>query len=326
MSAAGSHAGLKNPVAGPSWLVDDLLRVESTLTATAGASGNPLVAEASTHLVTAGGKRVRPALTLLASRAGQAGRRETDLAAAAVELVHLASLYHDDVLDETETRRGVLTAHSKWGTEIAILAGDYLFARGCALGAQASGEVPLILANAISHVCEGQIAEFGALNDPRRAVDAYIDTISLKTAALFRCACEMGATTAGASAEARAALVDFGVNLGLAFQVVDDLLDLVGDEAVTGKTPGTDLKEGVFTLPVLIACERDPSLAARLESGSRELDEVLPILRSTRALDAALERAADYGRRAHRSLESLPDGDWRRVLAMVVHGILAQLD
>lgn len=317
---------LTSPVVGPDWLVEDLLRVEGILLSSAGGSRHPLVVEASTHLVKAGGKRLRPALVLLASHAGQPGRQATDLAAAAVELVHLATLYHDDVLDESETRRGVPTVHAKWGAEVAILAGDYLFARGCLLGAEAGSEVPTLLSNGISNVCEGQISESGALNNPCRDVDEYFQTISLKTASLFRCACEMGATTASAPAEARASLAAYGTNLGLAFQLIDDLLDITGDSGITGKAPGTDLKEGVFTLPVLIACQREPALVRRLEEGERDLAGILPALRDAGALDAAYAEAVAYGCRAKESVAFLPEGAVRSVLHTVVEGVLAQLD
>ncbi|MBA2725637.1 MAG: polyprenyl synthetase family protein, partial [Actinobacteria bacterium] len=170
----------------PTWLGGDMARIEGLLLEVAGASKHSLVAEPSTHLINAGGKRLRPALVLLTSHAGEPARRATDLAAAAIELVHLATLYHDDVLDETEVRRGVPTAHSKWGIEVAVLAGDYLFACGSALGADAGGEVPGILARAIAEVCEGQIVETSAVGDPRRAVEDYLETIDKKTGALFR--------------------------------------------------------------------------------------------------------------------------------------------
>lgn len=311
---------------GPTWLIDDLLRVEGLIRSVAGASLHPLVSEPALHLIKAGGKRLRPALVLLSSRAGERGRPETDLAAAAVEMVHLATLYHDDVIDETETRRGVPTAHEKWGVEVAVLAGDYLFACGCALGADAGGEVPGILARAIARVCEGQIVETANLNDPRRPIDDYVDTIRSKTAELFRASCELGAATSDATTGHREALVHYGANLGLAFQIIDDLLDLVGDPQVTGKLPGTDLREGVFTAPVLLACARDGSLASKLESGVRDLDVLLPSVRAAGGVEAALELAGRYAGEARGAIDRLPEAEWTAAMGMIVDGVLAQVE
>ena len=315
----------RSSAARPQWLVEDMARIEDLLFAAAGASKLALVAEASTHLIKAGGKRLRPALVMIASRAGEPGLRATDLAATAIELVHLATLYHDDVIDETETRRGVPTAHAKWGTDVAVLAGDYLFASGSALGAEAGGEVPGILARAIAEVCEGQIAETEAAGDPARPVDDFLDTIGKKTGALFRASCDLGAATSGASDGDRAALVRFGSHLGLAFQLVDDLLDLTGDPKVTGKIPGTDLKEGVYTLPVLLACDRDPGLAGRLRAGQRRLEDVLPVLETTGALSEAFALAGAEARAAEGALDALPDTPWRATLGGILDGVLAQV-
>ena len=307
-----------------SWLVEDLLRVEGILTDAAGASDHKLVREPALHLIGAGGKRLRPALVLITSRAGTPGARTTDLSAAAVELVHLATLYHDDVIDETEVRRGVPTVSAKWGIEVAVLVGDYLFARACTLGADAGGEVPGILARAIADVCEGQIAETATVGRVDRSVDEYLDTVRMKTAALFRAACDLGASTSDAAEDVRAALVEYGETLGMMFQVVDDLLDLLGSPEVTGKQPGTDLKEGVFTLPVLIACERDPSLRARLGQ-ERDLTTILPTLQETGAIDSALARAGELADRARAALERLPRSEWRDTLDTIVEGVLAQV-
>lgn len=311
---------------GEAWLVDDLVRVEELLRATAGASPHPLVSDASLHLLDAGGKRLRPALVLVAARGGEAGRRETDLAAAALELVHLATLYHDDVLDGTQTRRGVATVHARWGIDVAILAGDFLFACGSALGAEAGGEVPALLANAIAQVCEGQMIETATVGDAERAPEAYMDVIGKKTAALFRAACELGASTAAAAPTTRAKLLSYGDQLGLAFQIVDDLLDLIGDQGVTGKRPGTDLEEGVFTLPVLLGCAADASLRQMLQRGERDLDDVLPRLRATGALEEAYERARALTGGAHAVLEGLPSDPWVQTLHAAADGVLAQVD
>lgn len=318
-------AGVVDVNTAPSWLASDLGRVEGLLLETAGASQNPLVSEASTHLIKAGGKRVRPLIVMLSARAGQSGLIGTDLAAAAIELIHLASLYHDDVIDETDVRRGVPTPQAKWGTAIAVLAGDYLFASGCALGARAGGEVPILLACAITEVCEGQIAETEFLGDPNRRASEYLETIRLKTATLFRAAAELGAATSAAAAEERACLATFGESFGIAFQIVDDLLDLIGDPENTGKTPGTDLKEGVFTMPVLLACERDPVLLARLDRGNRDLDALLPMIEATGALELTADEARSHTSKAIGALEGLPDSEWRTALVSLVDGVLAQV-
>ena len=310
---------------GPTWLVEDMLRIEQLMLATAGASSNPLVGEAASHLLKAGGKRLRPALVMICSRAGTPGARESDLAAAAIELVHVATLYHDDVIDETDTRRGAPTVHSKWGLEVAVLSGDYLFAQGCLLGATAGGEVSTILSRAIAEVCEGQIVETSALGDPRRSPDEYRETISHKTAALFSAGCELGAATSGADDSRRVALTTYGRQLGLAFQIVDDLLDLVGDPDVTGKIPGTDLKEGVFTLPVLVAAHSDPTLLERLETGERDLEELLPLIQAAGGIEAATEEARALAEDSIAALGALPDEDWTSALRSIPQGVLAQL-
>lgn len=307
------------------WLVEDLLRVEGVMTEAVGSQVHPLVREASMHLINAGGKRLRPALVLLSSRAGTPGRRNTDLGAAAIELVHIATLYHDDVIDETEIRRGVPTVHEKWSVEVAVLSGDYLFARGCALGAEAGEEVPGILARAIGDVCQGQIVETAALNEPARPVDQYIDTIRLKTAALFRSACELGAATSGANDEQRSALTRYGENLGLAFQIVDDLLDIIGDPEITGKRVGSDLREGVLTMPFLLAARRSDAVRTQLGSGEKSLEVLLPSLHETGSLADTVDAARDYGAAAKEALTGLSGGEWRDVMATAVDGVIAQV-
>jgi heptaprenyl diphosphate synthase len=323
---AQSTAGSGRIVAGTdvSVIAEDMDRVEAVLVDAAASDAHPLVSEAALHLIRAGGKRVRPALVLLSACAGKPGLRESDLSAAAIELVHIATLYHDDVIDETETRRGVPSAHSRWGVEVAVLAGDYLFARGCALGADAGGEVPAILANAIGRVCEGQIMETAVLNDPARTIDHYLAVIERKTAALFEAGCDLGAATSGVEAEDRKALVEYGRNLGLAFQIVDDVLDLVGDPKLTGKEPGSDLREGVFTLPVLHSARREPKLAARLADGTRDLPDLLPEIVAGGGVAAAMDEARERSRAAAAALDRFAPVTWVASLRALLDGVLAQ--
>jgi heptaprenyl diphosphate synthase len=299
-------------------------RVEGVLSEAAKSEAHPLVSEAALHLIRAGGKRVRPALVLLSASAGRTGLRSTDLSAAALELVHIATLYHDDVIDETETRRGVPTVHARWGIEVAVLAGDYLFARGCALGADAGGEVPGILARAIGLVCEGQIMETAAVNDASRSVDHYLAVIERKTAALFEAACELGAATSAVGGDDRNALVEYGRNLGFAFQIVDDVLDLVGDPKNTGKKPGSDLREGVLTLPVLFSAQRDGGLASRLADGARDLSELLPAIIGGGGVAAAMDAARTHSERAEVALKRFEPAPWVASLRSLLDGVLAQ--
>ncbi len=305
------------------WLVEDLLRVEDVMRE-AVATSQPLVNDAAMHLIEAGGKRLRPALVLISARAGDHRGRASDLSAAALELVHLATLIHDDVIDETETRRSVPTVHARWGVEIAVLAGDYLFACGCALGAEAGGEVPGVLAAAIAEVCQGQIAETASLGDPHRTIEHYRSTVVLKTAALFRAACELGAATSGAPASERAALASYGSDLGITFQIVDDLLDLVGDPAVTGKRRGSDLREGVFTLPVLLAARRDPAIESALVA-PRDVERIVEAVRASGALEEAFNQAQASGRRAVETLAGVQRSPCAETLGEVVDGVLAQV-
>jgi geranylgeranyl pyrophosphate synthase len=184
--------------------------------------------------------------------------------------------------------------------------------------------VPGILARAIAQVCEGQVAETATVGNPERTVAEYLDTVKHKTAALFRAACELGAATSNATAAQRVALIRYGEALGMMFQVVDDLLDLLGTSDVIGKQPGTDLKEGVFTLPVLIACERDGSLRERLKT-ERDLGVILPILQETGAIDEALAQANQIALQGRAALAELPESEWRDTLETILDGVLAQV-
>jgi geranylgeranyl pyrophosphate synthase len=305
-------------------IADDMERVERLLNEAAESKAHPLVSEAALHLIRAGGKRMRPALVLLSACAGKRGRTSTHLSGAAIELVHIATLYHDDVIDETETRRGGPTAHARWGIEVAVLAGDYLFARGCALGADAGGEVPGILARAIGLVCEGQIMETAALFDADRSLDQYRSVILRKTAALFEAACELGASTSAAGPEDRAALVEYGRRLGLAFQIVDDVLDLLGDPVLTGKERGSDLREGVFTLPVLASSQLDPGLAKRLIEAEEDIGGTLSAVVAGGGVGVALDEARAHAEAAGRALDRFEPSPWVTTLRAVLDGVLAQ--
>jgi heptaprenyl diphosphate synthase len=238
-----------------------------------------------------------------------------------VELVHLATLYHDDVIDEATARRGAVSANARWDNTVSILTGDYLFARASELSADLGVEATRIMAQTIAQLCEGQIMEVqgsdGALPPDVPRLDAtaehYLRVIGGKTASLIASSCRLGALLSGCSSEEVEAATSYGWNVGLAFQLSDDLLDIASDHQDSGKTPGTDLMEGVRTLPVLFALEADDSdeLRALVEKGPQlttgEVEQALAMLRGSAAMERAREVALDYVDTAVTQLEVVGD-------------------
>jgi heptaprenyl diphosphate synthase/octaprenyl-diphosphate synthase len=275
------------------------------------------------RVVLSGGKRLRPALALASGAVfGPNGDAVTDAkvveGATAVELVQAGSLIHDDIMDEAGERRGVPTINSLEGPNQAILVGDFLLARAGQLAAGVSREAAGALANAIADLCIGQSAESAALFDTHRSVGAYETSINGKTAALFRAACEIGSAAAGATPEAVAAVADYGTAFGMAFQIIDDVLDLTSTSAALGKPAGNDIREGVYTLPVLVALRAADGEVLRARLGhvptDGELEHALELVRSSGGIAAAVERARTFNERAAASLEALPAGPVREGL------------
>jgi heptaprenyl diphosphate synthase len=264
-----------------------LRRVESRLRAVASTPDERL-ARLVLHGIEAGGKRLRPALVVCAATAiggrDAVGERVID-AAAAVELLHLATLYHDDVLDSAPLRRGRPSANSLWGNHAAVLGGDVLLAHAYRVAAELGAPELRRFAHTLTTVCSGQIAESAAQFDPARDVAHYDASIRGKTAALLATSCWLGASTAGAPPKTADALACFGMELGVTFQIVDDVLDLYGHALQFGKPAGSDLRAGVFTLPVLLALQHDPTLVELLVEGIGE-DGVAEVGRRVRAAGA----------------------------------------
>jgi len=283
----------------------------------------PFLEQASRYLIDAGGKRFRPLLVLLAGMLG--GRRSTDDdlvdAGVIVELVHLSTLYHDDVIDAAEVRRGTPAAHVKWSNSVAILTGDFLLARASELSAALGVEVSRLMARTIAELCQGEIRELQGAGIPPGDVPAlhadrehYLRVIAEKTASLISASTRLGGMLAGLPADQVEALTDFGFSLGMAFQLSDDILDVAGDPGESGKEPGTDLREGVRTLPVLLALEHDgpDSELARLldEAAARghdpaadaAVDGALALLRTHPALGLARDAARLEAMRATHAL------------------------
>jgi len=279
------------------------------------AASHAFVEEAARSLISAGGKRFRPLLVALTGHLGDPDRPELVDAGAIVELVHLATLYHDDVIDEAAARRGNPTANSRWDNTVAILTGDFLFARAAELSADLGVEVTRIMSRTLADLCEGEIREVqgsvGALPPDVPTLpatrDHYLEVVSGKTASLIATSCRYGAMLSGVDPDGVEAAAGYGWNVGMAFQLSDDVLDIASDADESGKTPGTDLREGVRTLPVLHALELDDGgeLTALLsgEPGELGVGRALELLRASEALDRARDDAAGYVRAAVGHLE-----------------------
>src|SRR3954452_22571991 len=242
----------------------DLQRVDDALHS-AVQSEDPFLSEVASHLITAGGKRLRPALAVAAAAVGGVTVSDDVIqGGVAVELVHLGSLYHDEVMDNDDPRHGVPSVNARWGNLVAIVAGDFLLARASEIAAGLGTEVAALLAATIGRLCEGQVSEVRSTFDPNRSEESYFAAIGGKTAALTASACRIGALTAGLERDAVDRLTRFGQAFGMAFQIRDDLLDLVGTEEALGKPAGHDLEEGVYTLPV-IRTLADPQAGPELQ-------------------------------------------------------------
>jgi heptaprenyl diphosphate synthase len=283
-------------------------------------SETPLVSEAGAYLLSAGGKRFRPMLVLLAGHFGDPADPRLVPVAVAVELTHLASLYHDDVIDEAESRRGIPSVNARWNNTVAILAGDFLFARAAAIAAELGTDVSRLLATTIGRVCEGQIREVQATGRLEIDEAEYMAVIERKTASLIATSCRVGGLLAGAAPDVVDGLGRFGLALGLAFQLSDDIMDLVSDQSTLGKEPGVDLREGVFTLPVILALresEHREELRRLLRSEPPDegnLRRVVEIVRGDGALGRAREAVGREVRRAIAEGERLPGGSARDAL------------
>jgi heptaprenyl diphosphate synthase len=252
-------------------LPDDLARCEARLHDAVG-HDDRFLGDVAAHLLKAGGKRLRPTLAICAAYAArgiEAAPAPVLTGAASVELVHLGSLYHDDVIDEAETRRGVPSVNARWSNITAILAGDFLLARASALAASLGADVASLLADTIGELCRGQVLELQFLFNADRDEETYLSSIEGKTASLLATAARVGGMVSNVDAATLDALTQFGHHLGMCFQIVDDVLDLTRSEAELGKPSGNDLHEGVYTLPVIHAASADPELRALL---GRKLD------------------------------------------------------
>jgi heptaprenyl diphosphate synthase len=302
-----------------------LERVEKLLSDTVG-SAEPLVNQAARHLLEAGGKRFRPMLVLLCGHLGDPTDERLVPCAAAIELTHLATLYHDDVMDESAVRRGVPSANARYDNTVAILTGDFLFARSSGLAADLGTYVSRVLADTIAELCEGQIMESEHSRGQEQTLDRYLAVIERKTAALLATSCHLGAWLAGAPPEHVAAATEFGRSLGIAFQLSDDVIDIAGREEETGKVPGTDLREGVWTLPVFETLAGRAAGASDLREALDGKDDgrALDLLRSNGSIDLARAIVTGWATNARDALAPVPAGASRSALEALASSLVGR--
>ena len=286
-------------------------------------SSVPVIPALAEHLIAAGGKRIRPLMTVSAARA--AGGRDDNCRklAAAVEFIHTATLLHDDVVDSSELRRGKVAAHLIWGAPSSVLVGDFLFARAFELMVSAGSMRALeILARASRVISEGEVLQLTRAHEISLSEETYLEIISAKTAELFAAAAEAGAVSAGAGEATVRAFRTYGMNVGIAFQLVDDALDYSGAAGALGKNPGDDFREGKVTLPLLLAVARTGSSEAAFwertlgdhQQDAADFARAQALVTSTGALAATMHLAYDYADRAKRALTGVGDPVWRGAL------------
>jgi heptaprenyl diphosphate synthase len=279
-----------------------------------------MVTEAARHVIAAGGKRFRPLLVVLGSQFGSASRPDDVVkAAVVVELTHVASLYHDDVMDEARLRRGSPSANARWGNTVAILVGDFLFAKASDVVSELGPEFVRLQARTFFRLVQGQIAETVGPGPEQDPLEHYLQVVADKTGSLIATSALFGSKIAGAEPSLQQSLRRFGEEIGIVFQLSDDIIDVTSDE--TGKTPGTDLREGIPTLPTLLARRStDPADARLLELLDSDLHddgalaETLQLLRSHRSIEQAREQVRDRAESARALLEELPTGPARDAL------------
>tara|TARA_Y100001970_G_scaffold31798_2_gene39648 strand:+ start:38096 stop:39082 length:987 start_codon:yes stop_codon:yes gene_type:complete len=312
----------------------DLQSVEAALRAAA-TTEDDFLTEVASHLIPAGGKRLRPAFVIAAALCldpkGDQSERLTDemvRGGVAVELVHLGSLYHDDVMDEAETRRGIEAVNHRWGNLTAILAGDFLLAKASELAASLGTEVAELLAATIGHLCEGQVRELQLIYDINRNEEQYLQAISGKTAELYATSCRIGGIVGGAERAVVDQLTEFGHAYGMAFQVVDDILDLIATDEELGKPSGNDLKEGVYTLPVIRMIASGDPIAELL---GQQLDEEVRDQARAAVIEgpeiaSSIATAQMYVDKALSALVALPDTPAVRGMRDAATNLLSALE
>ncbi|HEY5874294.1 MAG TPA: polyprenyl synthetase family protein [Ilumatobacteraceae bacterium] len=309
---------------------DDRSRVEATLRESVRAP-DPYLTELASHLLVAGGKRLRPVLAIVSALADGRDTASDDVVRGGVacELVHVGSLYHDDVMDEAETRRGVETVNAKWGNLQAIVSGDFLLSRASEIAASLGTEVAGLLARTIGRLCHGQLGEVRTTYQIGRTEEQYLDSISGKTASLFATSARIGGIVAEHPRPWIDALTLYGEAFGMLFQIVDDVLDVTATDAELGKPAGHDMEEGVYTLPVLRTLAAGDAVADEMRSllgrplSAEERDHALALVRGGPGIVQSIDVAVDYVRAAEAACDALSPSDATDALRAAPAALLA---
>jgi heptaprenyl diphosphate synthase len=299
--------------------------VENLLVGYIAEDPSPVVRHVSLHLISGGGKRLRPALVLLSGKAVGADAGAVTRLAVAMEMLHVATLYHDDVIDGAATRRGLPSSNALWGDRVSAMAGTYLIAKAMGILAAHGDEVLTLVNQAVNAVWHGEMRELEGVYSPARTEAAYMECISNKTAAFYQLPCCLGVLGARGDARQLAALRRCGQYTGMAFQLVDDLLDLVSTNEVIGKPAGSDMESGVYTLPVIRTLQSNGRLEALLSADSlsaRDCQEALQIVRAGDGIAYAFKRAREFVDKAIAELEVLPQGPAVRALSATARSII----
>jgi heptaprenyl diphosphate synthase len=307
-----------------------LEKVEEQLVA-AVAHTDPIAKVTTRHLIDAGGKRIRPTLVLLCAQLGEGTADEVIQSAVVVELTHIGTLYHDDVMDNAPKRRGVDSAHEIWGNSVAILTGDLLFARASQLVSKLGQKALTLQADTFERLCLGQLNETVGPAEGQDVIEHYLSVLSDKTGSLISASAELGVLFSGADQALREPVRKYGEAIGVAFQLIDDVIDIHSDGKTSGKTPGTDLRAGVPTLPVLYLrqdAQHDPASAALVEiiDGGLEddaaLNDVLEQMRKHPATERAFQEAKRWADQAIAALQDLPAGPVREALTNFADAVI----
>lgn len=284
------------------------------------------------HLLGAGGKRYRPLLAQVAAELGANAGLEPVEAGVSVELVHLGSLYHDDVIDEADSRRGQTSVNANWDNTVAILAGDFLLARASEVAAPLGEDAVALIARTYATLCEGQVKELVWAHDLSHGPAGYREVIGGKTASLIRTSARLGAMTGGADDDTVEAISEWAWEMGMVFQITDDVLDLVASEAFLGKPAGSDIGEGTFTLPVLLAADGPDGEEIRslltdgTPYGEHTIARVIELTARGGYVDAALDEAAERTRVAEKAAQSIPDNALTEVLVNLDQYLLDRVE